>query len=126
MSTSRQKSAADRVAKWDKRYTAEGVKSIIEAEKPVFLQNNTASTADLVQHETMTKQVLNQEGVSVAEIPDYLSFSREVWAKRRRYAGETLAIEVATILGKWVARKLAQSILETIRSQVYNIPAPTP
>ena len=122
--SSRPKTAADRVAKWDRRYTADHVKNIIETEKPIMLQNNTASTDDLVYHETLTKQTLNAQGVSVNDVVDYLSFSRQVWAKRRRYAGETLNLEVATTLGKWAARGLSQSVLEAIRSEVYNIPAP--
>jgi len=124
--SSRQLSASDRVAKWDKRFTAEHVSAIITAEKAKFLENNTASTADLVHYETLTQGVLNQEGVPIIDRPDYLSFSREVWAKRRRFAGEALAIEVATLLGKWVSRTLQQSVLETIRTQVYNISPPVP
>ena len=122
--SSRPKAAADRVAKWDRRYTADHVKNIIENEKSVMLNNNNASTADLVLHETLTKQVLNTEGVSVSSIADYLAFSREVWAKRRRFAGATLALEVATMIAKWVARGLSPSVLETIRYQVYDISAP--
>jgi len=124
--SSRKISAADRVAKWDKRYTAAHVSSIITEEKPKFLENNTASTSDMVYYETLTQGVLNAQGVPVIDRPDYLSFSREVWAKRRRYAGESLAGEVATVLAKWVSRTLQQSVLEAIRNEVYNISSPTP
>lgn len=124
--SSRQLSAADRVAKWDKRYTADHVSSIISTEKAKFLENNTASTADMVHYETLTQGVLNEQGVPIIDRPDYLSFSREVWAKRRRFAGEALANEVATLISKWVSRTLQQSVLEIIRTQVYNISAPTP
>ena len=123
--SSRQISAAERVAKWDRRYTSDHVKSIIDAEKSIFLQNNTASTDDLVYYELLTKQCLNAQGISVADASDYLAFSREVWAKKRRYAGETLNIEVAVCLAKWVARGRTMSVLEAIRDEVYNIPAPS-
>lgn len=126
MSSSRIRSASDRVAKWDKRFTAEHVSNIITTEKATFLQNNTASTSDLVHYETLTQEVLNIQGVPVIDRPDYLSFSREVWAKRRRMAGEALAAEVAVLVAKWTARTLQQSVLEAIRSQVYNVSAPTP
>jgi hypothetical protein len=33
---------------------------------------------------------------------------------------------VATNIGKWSARGLTQAVLETIRTQVFNIGAPTP
>jgi glycyl-tRNA synthetase beta subunit len=41
-----------------------------------------------------------------------------------RFAGEALAKEAATLTGKAVARGLAQSVCQNIRSGVFNIPAP--
>jgi len=122
--SSRQISAAERVAKWDRRYTGDHVKAIIDAEKSIMLTNNTASTEDLVFYETLTKQCLNAQGVSVAEAADYLAFSRQVWAKRRRYSGDMLVNEVGNVLALWVARGLTLSVLEAIRNEVYAIPAP--
>ena len=124
--SSRPTTAAERVAKWDRRYTGDHVKSIIDTDKPIMLENNTASTNDLVYYETLTKQVLNEEGVSVAEVADYLSYGRQLWKMKRRYAGETLSLEAAIVTGKWVARGLTQTILENIRSQVFSISPPAP
>ena len=122
--SSRQISAAERVAKWDRRYTGDHVKSIIDAEKQIMLTNNTGSTEDLVFYETLTKQCLNAQGVSVASAADYLAFSRQVWAKKRRYAGDMLVNEVANLLALWVSRGMTMSVLEAIRNEVYTIPAP--
>jgi hypothetical protein len=36
-----------------------------------------------------------------------------------------LNIEVAVCLAKWVARGRTMSVLEAIRDEVYNIPAPS-
>jgi len=122
----RNRTAAERVEKWNRRYTADHVKTIIDNEKPTFLQNNTASTNDLVAHEQATKTVLNDQGVSVALVADYLSFSRQVWKLKGIYSGETLRKAVATRIGTWVDRNLAQPVLEAIRDTVYTIGAPTP
>jgi len=122
--SSRQRSAADRVAKWDKHYTAERVANIIRAEKAKMLANNADSTADLVRYEVLTKMELNQVGVPVIDVPEYLAFSREVWAKRRRYAGRMLNNVVQGLIDKWTMRTLDRSVLERIRNNVYTIPAP--
>jgi hypothetical protein len=37
-----------------------------------------------------------------------------------------LAVEVQTLIQKWVARGLGQTVLEKIRTDVFNVSAPTP
>ena len=122
--SSRQISASERVAKWNRRYTGDHVKAVIDEDKSIMLTNNTASTEDLVYYEVLTKQCLNAQGVSVADAADYLAFSRQVWAKKRRYTGDMLVNEVGNVLALWVARGMSLSVLEAIRSEVYTIPAP--
>ncbi|MEO0082317.1 MAG: hypothetical protein ABIL25_08515 [candidate division WOR-3 bacterium] len=116
----------DRTARWNLKYDPNRIKEITEAGKPTYLQHASAIYAELAEMEVAVKQVLNAEGVSVSAVPDYLCFGREMWAKSGRYSGETLAREAATLIGKWVARGLTQSVLETIRTQVFNVGPPTP
>ena len=52
--------------------------------------------------------------------------TEEVGQRRTNVSGEGLATEAATLIGKWVARGLSQSMLEAIRTQVFNVSAPTP
>ena len=121
------KPPGERLAKWNRRYDADHVKKIIDNEKAsVFYAHAQHKFQMLADMEAAVKMVLNSEGISVAQTASYLAFAREVWKKEQTYSGETLAIEAATLIGKWVARGLSQSVLEALRSQVFNVSAPTP
>ena len=77
--------------------------------------------------ELQVKQVLDGLGVSVAQYAMYLAFGRELWAlTRKEISGESAAMEADVLLQKWVGRGMAQAVLEAIRTQVFNIVAPTP
>jgi len=77
--------------------------------------------------ELMTRQILDVEGVSIVVYPYYYAFARSLDKLRRRgIAGESLAIEAAILTGVWVARGLSQSVLETIRTQVFGVGEPQP
>jgi hypothetical protein len=81
----------------------------------------------LATMEAEVKQVLDGEGVSVILYPFYLNFGRELWRlQRNNLSGESLAVEAQTLIQKWVARGLGQTVLEKIRTDVFTIPAPTP
>jgi hypothetical protein len=41
-------------------------------------------------------------------------------------SGESYAVEAQTLIQKWVARGLGQTVLEKIRTDVFSIGAPTP
>ena len=48
-----------------------------------------------------------------------------LWAlSRKDISGESLALEAATLIAKWVARGLEQSVLQSIRTNVFNVGAP--
>lgn len=77
--------------------------------------------------EVMTSQVLDVEGVGTIVYPYYYAFARSLdKLKRHGLAGESLAIEAAILTGTWVARGLSQDVLETIRTQVFDVGPPTP
>ena len=116
----------DRTAKWNLKYDPERIKAITEAGKPTYLEHATAANNSLAEMEVSVKQVLNGEGVSVSDVPDYLNYGREMWSKTQKYAGETMAIESATLVAKWVARGLDQTVLEKVRTDVFSVGAATP
>ncbi|MEO0080832.1 MAG: hypothetical protein ABIL25_00870 [candidate division WOR-3 bacterium] len=116
-----------RIAKWNAKYNTERIKATLDDLRPGMLESVTFVFPLLAAMELEVKQVLDQEGVSIIEYPFYLSFGRELWRlKRMNVSGESLAAEAAILIGKWVARGLSQSVLETIRTQVFDIGAPTP
>ena len=116
-----------RIAKWDQKFNTERIKGALDDSRSRMLTNVTAVFPLITAMEIEVKQVLDGEGVSMAIYSQYLCFGREVWSLQRRgVSGETLAIEAATLVAKWVARGLDQTVLEKIRTDVFNVSAPTP
>jgi len=120
-------SASQRIAKWDAKFNTERIKGSLDDQRARMLSNVQSVFPQIESMETQVKQVLDMQGISTAEYANYLAFGREIWRlKRMGASGDSLAREVAALLGKWVARGKTQAILETIRTQVFDVSAPTP
>ena len=96
-----------------------------------FDERLTAAQRDSREHQrlirTQTKQVCCGCGVATFMLPAYYCFAFEVdRVKEMDLGGEEVAIEAGMAMAKWLARGLEQRVLEAIRSQVFNIEAPTP
>jgi hypothetical protein len=116
-----------RIASWDTKYNIERISAILTEKRPKMFEHVREVFMALFAMELQVKQVLDAEGVSIITYPFYLNFGREMWRLRRMYlSGESMAAEAATLIGKWVSRGLTQSVLETIRSQTFDVGAPTP
>ena len=116
-----------RIAKWNVKFNTERIKATLDEMRPDMLANVTAVTPMITAMELQVKQVCDGAGVSVIQIPFYLNFGRELWAlTRKEISGETLAIEAATLIAKWVARGLTEAVLQAIRTDVFNVAAPLP
>jgi hypothetical protein len=116
-----------RIARWNTKYNTERIKATLDELRPAMLASVTSVFPLLTAMELQVKQVLDMAGASVIEYPFYLNFGREMWRlKRSDFSGDALAEEAAVLIGKWVARGLTQSVLETIRTQVFDVSAPTP
>jgi len=90
-----------------------------------MLEHVTAVVPMLTAMELQVKQVCDGSGVPTIQYPFYLCFGREIWSlTRKETSGESLAKEAATLVAKWVARGLTQSVLQAIRSDVFNVGAP--
>jgi hypothetical protein len=116
---------SDRYQKWNLKYDPTRIKEITEAGKPTYSAHAQATFNDLYQMELSVKQVLNSLGVSVLEVAPYLALGREFWSAQQTFHGETLAIEAEIFIVKAVARGLTRSVCEAIRSQCFDIPAPS-
>ncbi|MEO0005184.1 MAG: hypothetical protein ABIK47_00790 [candidate division WOR-3 bacterium] len=111
-----------RITKWTNKTDPQKIAATLTGLREMMIANVQATFPEIVAMETQVKQVLDGEGVSVIDYPFYLSFARELWAKQRAgLSGDSLAIEAQTLIQKWVARGLAQPVLEVIRTQVFNI-----
>lgn len=105
----------------DSDYFSEVTRAQAESMKVKYFRTRTAQNYYLTQ----TKQVLVGEGVSSILYGAYCAFAGEVAASREKLGGgEALAVEIALCVAKWTARGCSQAVLETIRTQVFNIGAP--
>jgi len=119
------KGAIYRAQKYDAKYTPANLTRDLTVQLPKMTERMTAVTPSLVASETAVKQVLDGAGVATIAYPYYLSFGRELFAlQRREISGESLAMEAAALIAKWVARGLAEAVLQAIRTDVYSIAAP--
>ena len=118
---------AQRIANWDAKFKTDRVKATLDDKRPNMYMNVQAVFPMITAMELQVKQVLDGLGVSVADYAMYLAYGRELWAlTRKEISGESAAMEADVLRQKWVARGKVTAVLEAIRSQVFNIPAPTP
>ena len=116
---------AKRVAKYTAKVTPERSSDTVAARLGTMTPNFTGVANDIVQSEQQVRTVLNVSGVPTIQYPYYLSFGRELWARvRRGMAGESLAMEAAILIAKWVGQGLTQAVLQAIRTDVFNVAAP--
>ena len=116
-----------RISNWDAKYKTDRIKATLDDKRDAMFSRVTAVVPALAAMESQVKQVLDGLGVETIQIPFYLAFGREIWRLQNKdISGETLAIQVGHLLSKWQSRGLTQAVLEAIRTQVFNVVAPTP
>jgi hypothetical protein len=114
-----------RIAKWNAKFDTTRIKGILDDMRPAMLANVTAVFPLITAMELQVKQTCDASGVPTIQYPFYLNFGREIWAlTRKEVSGESLAIEAAVLIAKWAARGLTAPVLQAIRSEVFNVPAP--
>ena len=114
-----------RIANWNAKFNTERIKATLDDKRPAMLANVTAVFPMITAMELQVKQVCDGKGVPTIQYPFYLNFGREIWAlTRKEVSGESLALEAAVLITKWVARGLTQSVLQAIRTDVFNVAAP--
>jgi len=115
-----------RLNNWDTKYNLERVNAILTEKRPTMLTSMGSVLPLLAAMEQQVKQTCDAAGVPTIQYPFYLCFGREMWALiRKDISGESLAQEAATLIAKWVARGLVQAVLQSIRTDVFNVAAPS-
>lgn len=118
-------SGFQRFSKWDAKFDTERVKAILDDLRPGMLVEAQVVFDNIATMEAEVKQVLDGSGIATIMYPFYLAYGRELFRLQRNgISGESLALEAQVLLNKWVARGLTQSVLEAVRTQVFNIAAP--
>jgi hypothetical protein len=110
-----------RLEKWELKFNPERIKAITEEFKPRMLAHAAAKFDDICEMELSVKQTLSHYPISVALIPMYLCYGREMWKANRRYDGEIFRREAREKIAKWVARQLDEEVLTRVCTQVFNV-----
>jgi len=114
-----------RIENWNGKYNLERVTAILTEKRPKMLEHVSSVVPMMAAMELEVKQVCDGAGVPTITYPFYLCFGRELWAlSRKEISGESMAQEAALLISKWVARSLSAPVLQAIRSDVFNVPAP--
>lgn len=114
-----------RIEVWTTKTVPARTKAIVVTRLPSMRDNFTTKQNEILNMESQVRQVVNGAGVPTIQYPFYLCFGREMWALQKKgISGESLAIEAAVLIAKWVARGLTSAVLQGIRTDVFNVAAP--
>uniref|UniRef100_A0A7C4GDA1 Uncharacterized protein n=1 Tax=candidate division WOR-3 bacterium TaxID=2052148 RepID=A0A7C4GDA1_UNCW3 len=113
-----------RIAYWDAKTEPELVMQRLVRVRQVMRERYRAQQVMLVEIEQKARGVLNAANVPAMLYIFYLNFAREVYNRRLRLAGPSLAREVNVLLEKWVGRTLEREVLERIRDEAMSVRAP--
>jgi len=113
---------------WEEKFNTERVKQTLDAQRERMKQRYDAATVMLCLMEEKTKQVLDQAGVHTVLYVPYLDYARQLFrlSRQRGISGSSAVLAAQVLLEKWAARGMNPDVLATIRTQVFDIAAPTP
>jgi hypothetical protein len=116
-----------RIEHWAKKFNVERTTQTLENMRPQMLANYTAAVAELCTMEIAVKQVLDLSAVHTILYVPYLNFARRLYklSRTRRISGDSFALAADVLLKMYAARGLDPVVLARIRSQVFDIPAPS-
>ena len=100
-----------RTNKYDAKIDGDVQKARIDTYKIHMVDQAAARFAELYEVERKAKNILNENGVSVIEIPMYLDFARECYRISRTHSSTTRLNEVYFHYLKWVNRGLTAALL---------------
>jgi len=113
-----------RIERWVAKTDPDTVCELLKKLREQMKNRQTLEQSLLVEVEIKAKTVLNGANVATILYPHYLNFAREVYSRRKRFAGTSLAREVGVLLEKWVGRTLDRTVLERIRDEAMSVPEP--
>jgi len=115
-------SADRRASKYGNKVSGDVVKNRVDAQAANMKSNFTASAARSVEVEENTKALLTGWGVSVALVPSYLSYSRELLGIANSHNGAIAENEACLACKKWgdTLRGLTPYYLQVIALDVHG------
>ena len=117
------RSAAYRASKYEAKIVGDVVKNRIDAQKTSMVSQATTQFSQLVAKEESTKTLLTGWGVSVALVPMYLSYARELYGILQSHTGTIAANEACLACKKWgdTKRGLDMYYLQVIATDVFEL-----
>ncbi|MEO0020479.1 MAG: hypothetical protein ABIK47_07615 [candidate division WOR-3 bacterium] len=115
-----------RMERWRIKTDPDKVCARLKELRPSMDRRQELQQIFLVEIETKAKQVLDSANVPTMLYPFYLNFAREIYSRRMRFSGSSLAREIGVLLEKWVMRTLEREVLERIRDEALSVPEPAP
>ena len=117
-----------RISRWKAKFSPEIAAQTTARIFADMTERYEAAVVALTTMETETKQVLSASGIDTMYIVFYLDFARQLFrlSHGRTISGATLAKEAQVLREKWQNRGLRPDVLAAIRTNVFNVPAPTP
>ena len=84
-----------------------------------------AAQAEMQAIRAQVRDLCRRLGVPTVDLFNYYAFAHELYrVKRQELDEESLELEADIARSKWAARGLPNAVLESIRSDVFCIPAP--
>jgi len=115
-----------RLEQWQAKTEPDDVCRKLKQVRQTMVRRRAQQQVLLVEVETKGRRVLNRADVPTIFYPHYLNFCREVFARRQRFAGASLAREVGVLVEKWALQTLDRALLERIRDEALSVPPPGP
>ncbi len=113
---------------WQIKTDTTKVKQILDDRRPDMLKRYEAAVASLCEMETKARQTLNAAGVHTIFYVAYLNYARQLHklSRQQGISGDSFALGAQVLLDKWASRGLDSAILARIRTEVFDVSAPTP
>lgn len=110
------KPAISRAQKYAAKFDGPTMNTRFTAVKDLATAEQEIQAGALVQMETAIKGIVESSGLvtSPTQIPNYLAFGRQCYARSRKYSGTILRSEVVNFAHTWYKRGLTFSVLNSI------------
>jgi len=117
-----------RLVAWQIKTDTGKVKQVLDDLRPDMLKHYEAAVASLCEMETKARQTLNAAGVHTIMYVPYLNYARQLYklSRQQGISGESFAMGAQVLLDEWSARGLDSAVLARIRTDVFDVVAPTP
>ena len=112
-----------RASKYSAKIVGDVIKNRIDAQKDSMVAQATNQFGLIAAKEQATKSLLTGWGVSVALVPMYLSYARELYGISKRHTGTIAQNEACLTCKKWkdTKRGLNAYYLQVIAQDVFEL-----